>query len=901
LGAAFIGSLSYAFTDTFWYSAVEAEVYAFSSFFTAVVFWAILKWENEFGQPHANRWIIFIAYLMGLSIGVHLLNLLAIPAIVFIFYFKKYNATTRGYIYAFITSCIIVAVIMWGIIPGLPRLAGWFELLFVNSFGLPYNSGLIFFILLIGTALGRAIWTTHKKHKVLYNTILTAVALIILGYSSFAIILIRSSANPPMNENNPDNVFSLQKYLNREQYGERPLFYGHYYNAPVEGQEKGKSTYLKKDGKYVKTSPFYKNIYDDRFNTLMPRMYSSNPRHVKTYEEWGNIKGSPINISGEKGEPKTVQKPTFFENLRFALTYQVGHMYLRYFLWNFAGRQNDIQGHGGVLYGNWISGIPFIDNFRIGPQELLPDDLKNKKSRNRYFFLPFILGLIGFFFQYGRSKTGNKYWWVVLLLFIFTGLAIVVYLNQTPLQPRERDYAYAGSFYAFTIWIGLGVIAIAEKLKSYLSKIIAAWLALVISMTVPVILIVENWDDHDRSNRYMARDYAINYLESCAPNAVLFTYGDNDTFPLWYVQEVEGVRKDIRICNLNLLATDWYISQMQRKVYDSEPLPFTTPIEGYEPGKRDYIPVFGKIDRYVDLKQAINFVASDNADSKLPLQNGEKIDYLPTKKLFIPVNKEKVVANGTVQAEDEELIVDSVKFTINRSSLGKNDFAILDFIATNSWDRPIYFDLSVQKTLNIGLNNYLQLEGLAYRLVPIYTPKKNGETGHINSKILYNNIMKKFKWGNIQDTTLWIDNNNITEIKIMEGKSISARLALKLLQENKKDSAIAVLDRCMEIFPEKNIPLDFDDLRIAEVYYKAEQFQKANDIIKKLSTQTIKRIEYYTSLSVTISSGIEMENRRQIAILSNCVNIARSYKQTELGKELDESLKKLIGKFSVSS
>jgi hypothetical protein len=901
LGAGFIGSLSYAFTDTFWFSAVEAEVYAFSSFFTAVVFWAILKWENDYGEPRANRWIILIAYLMGISIGIHLLNLLTIPAIAFIYYFKRYKASPKGYITTFLISCLILAIIMWGIIPGLPGLAGWFELMFVNGFGLPYNSGLIFFILLTSIVLGWGIWTTHKKNKILYNTILTGVALIILGYASFAVIVIRAGANPPMNENNPDNVFSLQKYLNREQYGERPLFYGHYYNAPAIDQKDGKPAYIKKEGKYVKTNPFPQYVYDDRFNTFMPRMYSSNPRHAEVYKDWGKIKGRPVRVPGPGGELKTVQRPTFFENLRFSLTYQVGHMYLRYFLWNFAGRQNDIQGHGGVLYGNWISGIPFIDNLRLGKQEMLPGDLANNKSRNRYFLLPLILGLIGFFFHYGVSRKGKQDWWVVLLLFVFTGIAIVIYLNQTPLQPRERDYAYAGSFYAFAIWIGIGVIAVTRKLNKYLNKKISAMLALVLCMSVPIILIAENWDDHNRSGRFMARDYAINYLESCAPNAVLFTYGDNDTFPLWYVQDVEGIRTDIRICNLNLLSTDWYNSQMRGKVYESEPLPFSTSVEGYEMGKRDYIPVLDKIERYIDLKRAVKFVGSERLTSKISLQSGEKIDYLPTKRLFIEVDREEVLANGTVQPEDRELIADSVKFTLNRSGIGKNDFAILDFIASNNWERPVYFDLSTQKALNLGLNDYLQLEGLAYRLVPIHTPQKNGQAGHINSKILYNNMMNKFTWGNIQDTTLWIDDNNIREVKIIEAKPTAARLAMKLLQENKPDSAKKVLDRYVETFPEKNIPLDFDDLMIAEVYYNMDQNNKANDIVKKLSARTIERLEYYASLPNLFISGLEMENRRQIAILSNCVNIARKYNQTELSRELDELLKKLIGKFGALS
>ncbi|TNF39499.1 MAG: DUF2723 domain-containing protein, partial [Bacteroidetes bacterium] len=618
IGAGLTGALAYAFSDTFWFSAVEGEVYATSSLFTAVVFWAMLRWEDVADEPYADRWIILIAFMMGVSIGVHLLNLLAIPAIVFVWYFRKYPFSWKGFAISLVVSVLLIVLVMYGIIPGIVRVTSAFELFFVNSLGMPFNSGMYIHLLLFIAALILSVWYsfTHtsgprififaavtlllsgiwlltdslvanilflaaiswgawylsSRQREALNTVMTALLVIVIGYSSFAAIVIRSTANPPMNENNPSNPFALLYYLNREQYGQRPLFYGPYYNAPVTDYVKGKPTYNPSDGKYIITNRETTREYDERFMTVFPRMWSESPDHVREYEKYVGTGGKPIRVTDpQSGEPTTLRVPTFGQNLAFMFRYQLGFMYFRYFMWNFSGRQNDIQSTGGPVNGNWITGIEFLDAPRTGSLKGMPDDMRNDPSRNTYFLLPLLLGLVGFLWHFNRDVRN---WWIVVLLFVMTGIAIVIYLNQYPNQPRERDYAYAASFYAFAVWIGLGVLALFELLRKAAGETPAAVVASVLTFAaVPVLMGSQNWDDHDRSGRYLGREVAFNYLNSCAPNAIIFTGGDNDTFPLWYAQEVEGVRTDVRIANLMLLNTDWYIDQMKYKAYTSEPLP----------------------------------------------------------------------------------------------------------------------------------------------------------------------------------------------------------------------------------------------------------------------------------------------------------------------------------------
>jgi hypothetical protein len=707
----FVGAMTFAFSDTFWFSAVEAEVYAMSSLFTAVVFWAILKWEEEFGQSYANRWLVLIAYLIGLSIGVHLLNLLAIPAIALVWYFKHHKATAKGIVATLAISAVTIAAIMWGIIQGTPKFAQNVELLFVNGFGLNYNSGILAFIVLLFAISVYVIRYSVKKNKPLLHLCTVSLAMIYLGFLSYAVISIRSAANPPMDQNNPENAYSLMKYLSREQYGETPLLFGYYYNAPATGVKEGKPVYYPKDGKYIKKQGSGRYTYDGRFRTFFPRMYSNSPSHINAYQNWGDIKGRPVSVNGQ-----TDYIPTFSENMRFFFSYQLNHMYIRYFLWNFSGRQNDLQGYGDNLNGNWLTGFGFIDKARLGHNGTQPASMANPKTTNRYFMLPLLLGLVGMFIQYRKHR---KDFWVVMLLFFMTGIAIVLFLNQYAYQPRERDYAYAGSFYAFAIWIGLGVYGIADLFQKKLSAKTSAIVAASLSASIPVLVLAQNFDDHNRSGRYAAADIGKNYLQSCDKNAILFTYGDNDTFPLWYAQDVEGVRTDVRVCNVTLLNMDWYIDQMRWKAYQSEPLPIKMPAEKYEHDNRNVVFLQDNIDRYVELSTLLNIALSDDEKAMVRTQGGDKYNFIPTRKVKISVDKEQVLKSGTVSASKAHLIEDSLVFEIQGRYFTKSDLIILDMLANNQWVRPIYFDLSVVNTTSIKLQKYLQHEGFAFRLVPI--------------------------------------------------------------------------------------------------------------------------------------------------------------------------------------
>lgn len=890
MGSGLVGSFAYTFSDTFWFSAVEAEVYASSSFFTAIVFWAICKWENVADEPHSNRWIIFIAYLTGLSIGVHLLNLLAIPAIVFVYYFRKYKPSRKGVIWSAIISLVLLGTIMYVIIPGVVKVASKFELFFVNSMGFSFKTGIIIYALLVAFGIIFGLWYSHKKAKVILNTVLLGLTVIIIGYSSFVMIVVRSLANPPMDENNPENVFSLLSYLNREQYGDRPLMYGQYYNAPLDPKEpvtEGGGIYIqgkekiKKNGKeverdhYIEVDKKEDYNYDSRFCSVFPRMWSPEAAHIRAYKEWGKIKGTPINAVNNEGEVEKIYKPTFMENLRFFFSYQVGHMYLRYFMWNFAGRQNDIQGHGNILHGNWLSGVDFVDEARLGPQDNLPYDLQNNKARNKYYFLPLILGLIGMFFQLNREKKG---FWTIMLLFILTGLAIVVYLNQYPYQPRERDYAYAGSFYAFTIWIGFGVAAIYTWLSKY--KINKTALATVVTaatfFAVPYLLANENWDDHDRSNRYTSTDFAKNYLNSCDKNAIIFTNGDNDTFPLWYAQEVEGVRTDIRVVNLSLFNTDWYIDQMKRKAYDSDPIPNSFTQEQYVQGTRDYLPVVEKIKSAVDLSKIMEFVRSEHPDSKIERPGNKTLYLIPTRNFILPVDRNLVLSNNTIAAKDTARMVDNIEWKIDKNYVLKAELMLLDILAQNKWKRPIYFAITVGSDSYMNLENYFRLDGLAYKLVPVVTPQKDGQIGGIDSDVLYDRLMNKFVWGNLNDERVYLDENNLR--MAMNFRNNFARLANKLLDEGKRDSAVKVLDHCLEMMPNKTVPYNYFVLGIAEAYYRAGEQGKATEIMKEMYDITKRELEYYLSLKPDFAKFVENEARRSMAVFQEMLRIARNFR-----------------------
>jgi hypothetical protein len=886
LGSGLVGALAFTFSDSFWFSAVEGEVYATSSLFTAVVFWAILKWENIADERHSNRWLILIAYLMGLSIGVHLLNLLAIPAIVMIYYFKKFEVTPRGIIYALLVSLIILGAFMFGIIKGFFLFALYIELAFVNGFGLPYFSGVLFYLLLIAGLIIYGIYYTHKKKKVILNTIIGVFAAVIIGYSSYAIILIRSSANPPMDMNNPETISELLSYLNREQYGSNPIFKGPYYNAPIIDTKETKPTYRKVDGKYKIIERKLEYVYDKRFLTFFPRMYSNDPSHVEAYQSWVKIKGKKIRVTERDGKTETLEKPSFGNNLAFFFKYQIGHMYLRYFMWNFAGRQNDIQGYGGILHGNWISGIKFIDEARLGPQDKLPSYYKNHKARNAYYMLPLLLGLLGLLYHSGKHKKDFS---VVLLLFFMTGIAIVVYLNQKPLEPRERDYSFAGSFYAFAIWIGLGLLSLYDFLRKKIPGIISAILSLLICLIfVPGIMAMENWDDHNRSGRYTARDLAYNYLNSCAPNAILFTNGDNDTFPLWYAQEVEGIRTDVRIINLMLFNTEWYIDQMKRKAYDSDPIPMTLPNDKYKDGTNNAIYIIERIKTPVELKQVIDFINDDDPRTKFTPQPNLRLDYIPTRNFRLKVDTAKVIRNGTVKPEDAHLILPEIDFQAGKSTMLKSEMMQLDILATNEWERPIYF-VSGGADGALKLEDYFQNDGYAYRLVPIRTSGRSFLTyGRIDTDLLYDNLMNKFRYGRMEEPDVYLDYYNIRTFAVIKLRNNFTRLAEELFKENKKDSAIQVLDRIMELAPNYKVPYDMFVPPIAEGYYNCEQNEKANEIIKEHLDMISEELVYYFSINAELRKTLDYEVRVALQLSQEYVQITDKAGEPELKQKAEE-------------
>ncbi len=846
-GAGALGSLVYTFSDTFWFSAVEAEVYAMSSFFTAVVFWAMLKWEEEADEPHSNRWIILIAFLMGLSIGVHLLNLLTIPAIVFIYYYKRYKATTRGSILVLAISAVILFLILYGIIPYLPKLAALFDLLFVNVFSLPFNLGAAFFVTLLLSASLAVVWWSFKKGKVLINTIALSFTMIVIGYSVFAVVIIRSSANTPTNENQPDNPFSLVRYLGREQYGSNPLIYGETYASTYDLETK--DYWTKVGDKYKKVKGPVSPIYDSHTKMFFPRMWSSSSSHIKFYEQYTRGRGRIIEGSNYK-------MPTFKDNLAYFFDYQFNWMYIRYFMWNFAGRQNDFhaQTPGDPFQGNWESGIGFIDKMRLGDQKEGPDYLVKNRAKNHYYMIPLILGIIGLFYQLNRDKQN---WWVTMLLFLLTGVAIVVYLNQPPYQPRERDYAYAGSFYVFAIWVGLAVMAINDFVKRYVPEKISAAAISLLALLVPIQMASQNWNDHDRSNRYTARDLAYNYLNSCDKQAVLVTHGDNDTFPLWYLQEVEGERTDVRVMNTSLLGTDWYIDQMQYRTYESNPVKFTIPRSEYLYGTNDMMQIYDRIERPVSLKAVIDLLS--NPEAKYRLQSGELITLFPARELLIPVDKKKVIENGIVSAADSSLIVDTMRLKLpeKKSVLLKSELMILDMLANNNWDRPIYF-IAMGGDLEIGITDYLEFNGFAYKFVPIKNRPEVGNPGKVNADKMYNLVMNVYRWGNMNDPTVNIDYQNLfTFNAVLSVRNIFAQTAKALLKTGDKERAVEVLDKMQEIMATSQFPLNSSVLRslneyaameCIDLYFAAGAKNKAIDLADAFVEETFKSIELFATL-----------------------------------------------------
>ena len=873
LGAGIVGALAYTFTDTFWFSAIEGEVYALSSMFTALVVWLMLKWEEEADQPHSSRWIVLIAYMMGLSIGVHILNLLTIPALVFIYYFRKTEKVTfKGIVYATLIAGAILLFINNIIIPYTVYVGAMVDLFFVNTLGLPVNSGIVLFALALILGCGWAAWYTHRKGKVVWNIILLSTTMVLVGFSSYASVTIRAAANPPMNSNNPNNPHALLSMLNRDQYGDRPLLLGAYYSAPPEGYKEKSFYYLDEDGKYKPASVITGYTHSPEFVHFFPRMWDAR-KGEKEYKQWGAYRTRTDVMRDDKGEilrdeqgrpvrgevvdfgrkklyndgyeDRTIVEPTFAENLNFFFNYQLSYMYWRYFLWNFVGRQSDIQPtRTQITDGNWLSGIKWIDELYLGPQDNLPDEIANNKGRNTYYFLPFLLGLIGLIYQLNRDPRNFS---IVMWLFVMMGIALVVYFNTSPNEPRERDYVYAGSFYAFCIWIGLGVLAVRDLIvwATRRKGLMAPIAATVVCMVVPGILAAQNWDDHDRSHRTMARDIGWNYLQSVLPNAIVINYGDNDTFPLWFNQEVDGVRPDVRIMNTSYLGAEWYIDELKTKANDAPGIPFTLPRSKYT-YTNDMLPIENIVDRPLELKEAIDFIRNEDPRTKLVLSNGSKIDYLPSNRFALPVNKDNAIASGIVKEADRDLMVDTIYMELPKRAIDKSEMMLLDMLAHFDWKRPIHFT-QVYTLQSLGLLDYLQFDGYTYRLVPIYTPCRNvQEIGRVDPDYVTPLLTETFRYGNLSDPRTYADHTIQHTLSASKARESFARAAKEYVFRGDSTQAIRLLDMGLEKLPPQQIRYtDANTLPFIEGYYMAGAPDKGDGLLMSYARNLMQYIDYY--------------------------------------------------------
>ena len=921
MGCGLVGSLAYTWSDTFWFSAVEGEVYAYSSMFTALVFWLILKWEDHADEPHSDRWLVLIFYLTGLSIGVHLLNLLCLPAIALVYYYKRNpNANLKGSVVALVVSMLLVAAVLYGVVPGIVKVGGWFELFFTNTLGLPFNVGLIIYLIVLIAVVLTAIWSTttvnHARTKFFYllsvgllgipfmghgyvagvlgivvlvalyvvlglkgkdgnfivrkrflNTSLLCMLMLMIGYSSYAVIVIRSAQNPPMDQNSPEDIFTLGSYMGRDQYGQTPLLKGEAFCSQSQAVDVGAYTIekTKRTHRVEKANPNEPDRYEDVEETsglkypggltmLFPRIWSG--AHTKLYNDWlGDITMNDVTFTDKDGNVYPGQMPSQLDNFRFFLSYQVNFMYWRYFMWNFAGRQNDLQGQGEFEHGNWITGIPFIDNAMYGDQSLLPNSLKENKGHNVFYCLPLILGLIGLFFQAYRGEKGIRQFWVVFFLFFMTGLAIVLYLNQTPGQPRERDYAYAGSFYAFAIWIGLGVAALAtwaEKLFKQKPQLAAA-LASVVGILVPLQMVSQTWDDHDRSDRYTCRDFGANYLNTLPDKGcpIIFTNGDNDTFPLWYNQEVEGVRTDARVCNLSYLQTDWYTDQMRRPAYDSKPLPISWSRYYYvDNGKHSYYPIRPEGKAELDELKKQNPKVDPYELSYILDHYVKKAEggYFPTDSVVVSVNKQAIIESGMYLPMGKDSIPDKMIISLKNAAakqggLYRQDVMIYEMLARSDWKRPMYMSVTLGSDNYAGLDNYLVLEGLGYRV----TPFNYGQRGMIDSNLMYNNLMKRFKYGNVAKKGIYMDET--TGRMCETHRRMFMMLADNLNRKGEKAKALEVLKKCKEVFPDYTVPYDDDDSQLAMLWMFAGNKKEAARVAKKVLDYDMQFLRYLNSLS----------------------------------------------------
>ncbi|MCQ2143712.1 MAG: DUF2723 domain-containing protein [Bacteroidales bacterium] len=865
-GSGLVGALAYTFTDTFWFSAVEGEVYAMSSLFTALVFWAMTKWYDEADQPRSNRWIVLISFLMGLSIGVHLLNLLTIPSLVFLFYFKKRESEDYSfweYVKIFLVSIVILSVILFVIVPLLPKFAAYVDLFFVNVLHLPYNTGATIFMLALLGASFYGIYRTYLAGKAFWNTVLLCFTTIVIGFSIFSICIIRSAVKTPTNEYQPDNPFTLVRYLAREQYGSKPLLYGEYFDAPytLETKKYWAAVPEKVDGKvkdrYMKTDAPPKVIYKSSGKMLFPRMWSNaDPKYADFYSYYTDGKGR--NVPGAE-----YKKPTMGANIGYFLAYQMHWMYWRYFMWNFAGRQNDVHSPtpGSMFTGNWECGIPFLDKLRLGDQSEAPDYLLHNPGKNHYYLLPLLLGIIGIFFQFSRDRRGS---WITFLLFFMTGIAIVIYLNQPPFQVRERDYAYAGSFYAFSIWIGFAVIALYSFIEDMLSlkgtgengvlKTSVASSVTLVCLGVPALMAAENWDDHDRSNRYTAVEIATNYLNSVGPNGIVITHGDNDTFPLWYAQEVEGVRTDVRVVNTSLLGTDWHIDQMKYAVNDSAPLDLTVDYKQYLYGTNDYVYIYDQRNTVIPIADVMTIFKHPKA--KLPLKSGISVDYIMSRKISVPVNKENCLKYGIVPEKYADRIPDEIILNMSKDKeyLTKGELFMLDLLSNYNWDRPISL-LSMGGDLNMGIKEYFLYDGFTYRFVPIKNKMSSSKVGLSDPEDLYDKMMNVYKFDALKRTDYYVDYQNMYTFQgVISHRLMFVNAAKEMIKDGRNDRAVELLERCEESVPDCNYPLVVteygfsNEIAVYEMistYFAAGAPEKALDLAERFACELYVSANFY--------------------------------------------------------
>ncbi len=948
MGSGLAGALAYTWSDTFWYSAVEGEVYAYSSMFTALVFWLILKWEEHADEPHSDRWIILIFYLTGLSIGVHLLNLLCLPAIALVYYYKRNpQANLKGSLVALAISMLLVAAVLYGVVPGVVKVGGWFEWFMVNTLGLPFNTGMILYILLLIGVVLSAIWSTTRHNRslttLLYglsvallgipfmghgftsfiiglvvlvalaivlrlkdkegnyllrkrflNTSLLCMLVLMIGYSSYAVIVIRSTQNTPMDQNSPEDIFTLGSYMGREQYGKYPLLKGEAFCSQEQAYMAGaiKYEHSMRTQRKEKASPDEADQYEEIEETsgvkypggltmLFPRMWSAD--HTAQYQQWmGDITMNNVTFSTPEGYEVPGQMPSQLDNLKFFLSYQVNFMYWRYFMWNFAGRQNDLQGLGELEHGNWITGFPFIDNALYGDQSLLPDTLKNNKGHNVFFCLPLLLGLIGLFWQAYRSERGVRQFWVVFFLFFMTGLAIVLYLNQTPSQPRERDYAYAGSFYAFAIWIGLGVAALADGLQRVIkSPKLAAGVASVLGILVPLQMVSQTWDDHDRSGRYACRDFGLNYLNTLPEegNPIIFTNGDNDTFPLWYNQEVEGNRTDARVCNLSYLQTDWYTDQMRRPAYDSPALPITWSRYFYvDNGKHTYYPIRPEGKAMLDeIKK--NNPGVDPYEVSYIIDHYVKKDqggYFPTDSMVVSIDKEAVRRSGMFLPMGPDSIPDKMIISLKRMAdkqggLYRQDVMIYEMLAHANWKRPMYMSVTLGADNYAGLENYLVLEGLAYRI----TPFNYGGMGVIDADLMYKNMMNRFAFGKVNQKDIYLDETVVRMCRTH--RRMMSMLADNLVRKGDKKRALNILNKAKEMLPESTVPYTDDDAQLATLWLEAGNKTEAAAVAKKVANYDMQYLNYISSLG---PERVNTYSRTCYFLVTSLVEVVRTLNES---------------------